>query len=407
MRSERKFQNTVCCRTILAALAALVFCLAALGLAVFLRFQTYEKELCDAAAFLQADVPSPSQLLKGQESLSKEEAIKVLNQAGYKNGMATVFYDRFRSDTAYFAAGIAVLYIICLCLLIANCRHRIREFFRESEALESALLSIREGSFAADVMPEESRILQQLIALNDFCQTSIERSREESNSTKALITDISHQIKTPVAALDTSLSVLEQGGLSQKEQEEFMVLLRSSLKSLEGLLDALVQISRMETGMITMNFSEALVFDTLLAAVNEIYPRAAAKQIEMQVEEAEALDGLALRQDSRWLREVFVNVLDNAVKYSPHGSMVTVRAMKRPSFLRLEFSDQGIGISKEEYHKIFQRFYRGSSLQVRNAEGAGVGLYLAREILSMHGGTISVSSQKTGSTFVIHLPYRG
>lgn len=407
MRSEREFKNAIQYRTILAALAALTLCLAAFVLAAFLRVQSYEKEICGAAALLQADDPSLPQFLKGQNSLSKEEARAVLSRAGFEEGRATVFYDSLREDIGYLAAGAAAVYLLCLSLLVMNCCRCIQEFYRESELLEGALLSIREGCFAAGGKSEESRIMSQLIALNDFCQTSIERSREDSNRTKALITDISHQIKTPAAALDTSFSVLEQGDLSPAEQEEFMLRCRRSLKSLEGLFDALVQISRMETGMITMNFADAPVFDTLLAAVNEIYPRAASKQIELKVKDFEALEDLTLRQDSRWLREVFVNVLDNAVKYSPHGSTVTVRAMRRPSFLRLEFTDQGIGITKEDCHKIFQRFYRGSSPLVQSAGGAGVGLYLAREILTMHRGTISAKSNAAGSTFVIHLPYSG
>ena len=112
-------------------------------------------------------------------------------------------------------------------------------------------------------------------------------------------------------------------------------------------------------------------------------------------------------QDKRWLGEAVINVLDNAVKYSPCGSKIFIRLQKRNYLVRMEIEDQGIGIPQNEYHKIFQRFYRGSSKEVMEKSGTGIGLFLSREIIEKHGGTIMVTSgkKKKGSTFVIQLPY--
>ena len=116
-----------------------------------------------------------------------------------------------------------------------------------------------------------------------------------------------------------------------------------------------------------------------------------------------------LMQDKRWLGEAVINVLDNAIKYSPDGSKIFIRLQKRNDLVRMEIEDQGIGIPQNEYHKIFQRFYRGSSKEVREESGTGIGLFLSREIIEKHGGTIMVTSgkKKKGSTFVIQLPYVG
>ena len=109
------------------------------------------------------------------------------------------------------------------------------------------------------------------------------------------------------------------------------------------------------------------------------------------------------------LGEAFINVLDNAVKYSPGGSKIFIRLQKRNDLVRMEIEDQGIGIPQNEYHKIFQRFYRGSSKEVMEKSGTGIGLFLSREIIEKHAGTITVTSgkKKKGSTFVIQLPYVG
>ena len=118
-------------------------------------------------------------------------------------------------------------------------------------------------------------------------------------------------------------------------------------------------------------------------------------------------------QDKKWLSEAIINVLDNAIKYSPDNSEIFVYLQKRNGFIRIEIKDNGIGIPKEEYHKIFQRFFRGKMNAVSNENGSGIGLFLTRKIIENHNGTITVSSNlgnnkntnnNCGSTFVIQLP---
>ncbi len=133
------------------------------------------------------------------------------------------------------------------------------------------------------------------------------------------------------------------------------------------------------------------------------------KGIELIFDCDESLEHCALMQDKRWLGEAIINVLDNAIKYSPEQSKITIRLQKRTGFVRIEIEDQGIGIPQSEYHKIFQRFYRGTAPEVREKSGTGIGLYLSRQIIEQHGGTIAVASGKVrkGSTFLIQLPENG
>lgn len=109
------------------------------------------------------------------------------------------------------------------------------------------------------------------------------------------------------------------------------------------------------------------------------------------------VEELLIRHDRKWLCEAILNLLDNAMKYSPSKTVITIRAMKMISFLRLEIQDEGIGIPRENYHKVFQRFFRGSQEEVQKEEGAGVGLYLARRIIEEHHGTIFLESRREKS----------
>lgn len=225
---------------------------------------------------------------------------------------------------------------------------------------------------------------------------------------KSLVTDISHQLKTPVAALKTSFEVLHSGQLTKQEHQEFLGRCSVQLRRLEELAAALVNVSRLESGLIALNKEKKPLFDTLLLAVNRIYPKMEEAAVELELEAEEALQSLLVEQDTKWLCEAFLNVLENAVKYSEAGTKITIRMMKMTVYLRIEIEDEGIGVPKEEQNRIFQRFYRGTDRQVQQASGAGIGLYLAREIVTGHEGTLTVTAprhQKRGSCFVFQLPW--
>lgn len=174
------------------------------------------------------------------------------------------------------------------------------------------------------------------------------------------------------------------------------------MDKLEVLTEALGNISRLETHMIKLQPENVSFTDLLAGAVNTVYHKALAKQIAIEVDE---LEEISLFLDKKWTTEAISNVLDNAVKYSPSGSRIFVRAWKLFNFVRVEIEDQGIGIPKREWNQIFRRFYRGDSDFVKKIDGSGVGLYLARKIVEEGGGTISVrQASEKGSIFVIQLP---
>ena len=255
----------------------------------------------------------------------------------------------------------------------------------------------------------QERLKFQLEAIGHHIQLLQEEARAEKESTKEMVSDISHQLKTPVAALDTCFSILLRNNLSQTEQQEFRIRCRSALDGLETLLQSLLEISKMETGLIQINKKKLPLMDTVISAVNCTYPKADEKEIEFVFDYAKELETCMVMQDKRWLGEAIINVLDNAIKYSPEHSKITIRLQKRTGFVRIEIEDQGIGIPQSEYHKIFQRFYRGTAPEVREKSGTGIGLYLSRQIIEQHGGTITVASGKVrkGSTFLIQLPENG
>ena len=354
-----------------------------------------------------------SELLKDKDIETNEQGRRLLEQYGYWGNKGNAFYSQFRHQVMVTGAVSTVICVLLLTFLLYWKKKEDACHQKILDQLEEILIRFRENKFDALLKTENPAELEklndQLEAIGHHIQLIKEEARAEKENTKEMVSDISHQLKTPVAALDTCFSILLRNNLSETEQQEFRIRCRSALDGLETLLQSLLEISKLETGLIQLDQKTLPIMDTIISAVNRTYPKAAEKGIELIFDCDESLEHCALMQDKRWLGEAIINVLDNAIKYSPEHSKITIRLQKRTGFVRIEIEDQGIGIPQSEYHKIFQRFYRGTAPEVREKSGTGIGLYLSRQIIEQHGGTITVASDKVrkGSTFLIQLPENG
>ena len=221
---------------------------------------------------------------------------------------------------------------------------------------------------------------------------------EEKDKIKTLIGDISHQTKTPIANLLLYAQLLEEQDLPPESQAYVSALERQAEK-LRFLIDALVKTSRLETGVLAMAPKGHTLQRLLEGAAAQAAPRAEAKGILLTVEPAD----LTARFDPKWTAEALYNLVDNAVKYTPAGGSVTLRAVGYELFCRIDVTDTGPGIPEAEQTRIFQRFYRSPAAS--EEEGGGIGLYLARQIAAGQGGYLKVTSRPgAGSTFSLFLP---
>ena len=220
---------------------------------------------------------------------------------------------------------------------------------------------------------------------------------EEKDKIKTLIGDISHQTKTPIANLLLYAQLLGEQDLPP-ESRAYVSALEGQAEKLRFLIDALVKTSRLETGILAMAPAANPLQSLLDGAVAQAAPKAEAKGILLTVEPA----ALTARFDPKWTTEALYNLVDNAVKYTPAGGSVTLRAREYELFCRIDVTDTGPGIPEAEQAKIFQRFYRSPA--VSGEEGVGIGLYLARQIAAGQGGYLKVTSRPgEGSTFSLFL----
>lgn len=239
-----------------------------------------------------------------------------------------------------------------------------------------------------------SRLQHQLLKLRGILISQNKLLESEKNQIKTLISDISHQIKTPVAAAKTFSELLNDDELSYEERDEYILALQASLNKLTFLTDSLIKMSRLESGIINLKPEKILIHDIVLQSVKSVCSKAKEKNITITFENKKEYE---IFLDFNWTAEAIANVLDNAVKYTQVNGKVDIKLSDYPSYLRLDIQDNGPGIAEEEQSKIFGRFYRG--MHASGAEGVGIGLYLTREIINRQNGYIKVEADESGSLF--------
>ena len=310
-----------------------------------------------------------------------------------------VFFARSSPVTMLWGfSGVLILFALLLLLDFLHNRYN-DDLLEQITLLIEALVEQQERqifSEAEDTLT--ARLQHQLLKLRNILTAQNQMLAKEKEQIKTLISDISHQIKTPIAAANTFAELLSDGELSAEERTEYITTLQMSLGKLTFLTNSLIKMSRLESGIISLKPEKNSLNEIVLQAVKTVYAKAKEKGILITFECDQAFEAVL---DFNWTAEAISNVIDNAVKYTPQGGFVRLQITEYPSFLRLDISDSGVGIPEEEQAKIFGRFYRGK--QSVGIDGVGIGLYLTREIINKQNGYMKVSSDENGSTFSMFL----
>ena len=310
-----------------------------------------------------------------------------------------VFFARSSPVTMLWGfSGVLILFALLLLLDFLHNRYN-DDLLEQITLLIEALVEQQERqifSEAEDTLT--ARLQHQLLKLRNILTAQNQMLAQEKEQIKALISDISHQIKTPIAAANTFAELLSDGELSAEERTEYITTLQMSLGKLTFLTNSLIKMSRLESGIISLKPEKNSLNEIVLQAVKTVYAKAKEKGILITFECDQTFEAVL---DFNWTAEAISNVIDNAVKYTPQGGFVRLQITEYPSFLRLDISDNGVGVPEEEQAKIFGRFYRGK--QSVGTDGVGIGLYLTREIINKQNGYMKVSSDENGSTFSMFL----
>ena len=303
-------------------------------------------------------------------------------------------------------------------------KYRERELSELSSMLECILDGRELPERRADQETLLSKIYHQLSRLQSMTKGYHARLEQDRDSIKNLITEIAHQMRTPLANIETYLDFLQDEDLSREEQKSYLKAVMLSEKKIHFLAESFIKMSRLEHRIIQIRPLDTDLLLTLSEAVSQTEEKARRRGLQICTRFPETLFH---PHDADWLGEAVFNLLDNAVKYSPPGSggeilpdtqrderenrlpgtgqmegtEILLGAEQNEMFVRIWVSDHGTGIEEGDEARVFQRFYRGSN--AGKTEGFGLGLYLTREIVLLHGGFVKLKREKDGTCMEIYL----
>lgn len=269
-------------------------------------------------------------------------------------------------------------------------REEITFYFPEERLLELNLVPIHPGGneFNGVLL-----VLQDVSAIR-----RLERMRSE------FVANVSHELKTPIAAVKGFAETLLSGAVKDEETaRSFLQIIFDESDRLNRLIGDILELSKIESRRVPLQFSPVEMESFIAKTFTLLDSEAASKEIRLQKQVA---PGLYVEVDEDRLRQIVMNLLSNGINYTPAGGVVSVKIeAKDEDYIRIQISDSGIGIPKKDLPRIFERFYRVDKARSRSSGGTGLGLSIVKHLVELHKGTIAVTSTVgVGTTFTIELP---
>lgn len=300
-----------------------------------------------------------------------------------------------------------VFFILCFILIIHLRKNRVeisQDLSEISEMLEQILQEkqLQYNCINSDTLFDKIRM--QILRIDEINKGNMNTLEKERDSIKQLLAEISHQLRTPLANMETYLALADDERTPQSEKKKYIQSVECAEQKIKFLVEKFIIAARMENRIIQIHkFSQDLK-QTVAEAVFQVYKRAEDKHIFIEIKDNNKFDYI-VPHDRNWICEGVYNLLDNSIKYSPKGSRVQIFLEDNEMFTEISVEDEGIGIDPGEENKIFQLYYRGNNIS--GQEGYGMGMFITRQIISAHDGFMRVKRKKKGLKVSIFLPKVG
>lgn len=359
------------------------------------NLMTKHPELASAirAAF-KADKPNSS-LIAGKI---------LLQQAGYNESVQQNLIPRVNAFYQTSAATNLISSLVISLAIFLTVYWFLKSHYKRIEEYNKDIVRIMDGKVSTRLNDNEEGSLAKLAsstnALITVLHTHLEKEKNSRVFLKELLTNISHQLKTPLSALTMYTEIMRNEKTDNEVIAGFLNRSENELERMETLIANLLKLARLDAGIIELKIKEYVLNDLVKQAVGSFETRLINEHKTLRIE---AQGEISYPCDREWLLEALSNLIKNAVEHITAGKQITVLLEENPLMVKVSVRDDGEGIHPDDVHHVFKRFYRSRFSQ--NKQGTGIGLTLAKTIIEMHGGFISVESTvHQGSVFTVHLP---
>jgi signal transduction histidine kinase len=356
---------------------------------------------------------------KGQarDSVSYTEIFKFQDPVGvqptwYLEVSLSAPYTTRSSTIASVVGFLIITATVALLLAIVVSSFLARRFTRPLRRLTDAARALAEGDLARRVPAERAHtggleiteLSHQFNAMADQVEETMEVIRRDRDISREFLADVSHELRTPLAALRTFNELLqEKAGNDPAARTEFLEASAQQIERLDWLAQNLLELSKLDSGLVRLDLRPDDLRATILSAVEQAQVSALRRGIALTTDLPET--PLVTRHDPQRLGQVLINLIGNALKFTPRGGAVQVTLVPHRRGARIQVIDTGVGIGANELPHVFERFYRGSRANEARGSGSGLGLAIVRSIVEMHNGRVMVESRVgSGTTFTVTLP---
>ena len=292
-----------------------------------------------------------------------------------------------------------IILAVLLCLVVGYSIYKSRKTYRSIDSLLDCVLN-QERITLSDVQEGElSALVNKINRIQEVLGKQVELAESEKEQVKSLVSNMSHQLKTPLANLSIYTEILNSEDLDKQKKEEMAEKIKKQIDKLDWIIGSLAKMVKLEQDVIAFDAEGISIKKTLLDAIDTVYEKLEKKGILLV---SEPYEDILLFHNRKWTVEVFVNLLENAFKYTKRGGTIRIRVCPYEIYTEIQIIDNGCGIREDEITEIFKRFYR--SREVEHIEGSGIGLYLSNLILEKEKGYMVVKSvYGEGSCFSVFL----
>lgn len=335
---------------------------------------------------------------------SSEQGTELLNKLGISEATDPRIPENINDVQSFMAtAGLVETAVLAVLLFLAIFSFLIKRDRLYRSAI-GTVINFTDGDFSSLLPQQDNGTVYQLFARINAMATALKAKQETETEAreflKGTVSDISHQLKTPLAALSMYQEIIQNEPGNTETVKTFSQKSTAALGRIEHLIKTLLKLTRLDAGGIEFHKSEYMIGEVVSQSVEELSDRAKNENKELQIS-GNQKD--IIRCDMEWTREAVGNIVKNALDHTKAGGMIQISWDETPLMFRISVSDNGDGIDEEDIHHIFKRFYR--SKKSLDTQGIGLGLPLVKSIVEGQGGTISVQSEiGAGTTFVLSFP---
>lgn len=290
--------------------------------------------------------------------------------------------------------GFAILNIVIISAVLV--RINLKNIFRPIEQINEATKKVALGEYDIELETKREDEIGELT--NNFNKMT-RGLKSTENLQKEFINNVSHEIKTPVSSIEGFAKFLKDKNLTDEEREEYANIIIEEAKRLENLTGKILKLSKLNNQEIITNKQEIEVAEQIRKAISLLEPKWSKKDIKINV----SLEEKIFLGDEDLIFQVWVNIIDNAIKFSNEGESIDIKIYEKDSNINVEIKDHGIGMKEEELEKVYDRFYQID--RSHSKEGSGLGLAIVKRIVELSEGKIEIKSKENkGTTVIVKLP---